>query len=51
MQVCKEAHAPVAYSVSMCPVCMAIDHYQERLKTLEERIEVLESELSEGVTA
>ncbi len=45
MQVCKEAHEPVAFTTPVCPACMIIKHFTEKVSDLNERIEVLESEL------
>lgn len=47
MKVCKEAHEPVAFTTPVCPACMIISHFTEKVKDLTERIEVLESEVTE----
>lgn len=47
MKVCKEAHEPVAFSTPVCPACMIIAHFTEKVTELNERIEVLEGEVSE----
>lgn len=46
MGTCKEAHEPIAFSTPVCPACMIIGYYEEKIKDLNERIEVLESEVS-----
>lgn len=47
MKVCKEAHEPVAYSTPVCPACMIIVHFTEKINDLNQRIEVLESDVNE----
>lgn len=47
MKVCKEAHEPVAYATPVCPACMIIGHFTEKVSQLTERIEVLESDAQE----
>ena len=51
MNTCKEAHEPIAYSTSICPACMIIKHFTEKMADLNERIEVLESDYKEAVNA
>ncbi len=47
MQVCKEAHEPIAFSTPICPACMIVKHFTEKVGDLKERIEVLEGDLNE----
>jgi hypothetical protein len=47
MQVCKEAHAPVAFATPVCPACLIIKHFTEKIEMLNQRIEVLESDVQE----
>lgn len=51
MKVCKDAHEPVAFSTPVCPACMIIQHFTEKIGQLTERIEVLESDAQETVNA
>lgn len=47
MKVCKEAHEPVAFTTPVCPACMVISHFTEKINDLNQRIEVLESDVNE----
>lgn len=49
MKVCKEAHEPVAFTTPVCPACMIIAHFTEKVSDLNERIEVLENDVKETV--
>jgi hypothetical protein len=51
MKVCKEAHEPVAFNTPVCPACMIIAHFTEKVADLNQRIEVLESDVQETVNA
>jgi len=51
LKVCREAHEEVAYATPVCPACMIIAHFTEKMTDLNERIEVLESEVQETASA
>lgn len=47
LKVCREAHEEVTYATPVCPVCMVIAHFTEKVSELNERIEVLEGDVQE----
>lgn len=47
MKVCKEAHDEIAFASALCPACMIIAYFTEKVTELNERIEVLEGEFEE----
>lgn len=46
MKVCNEVHEPIVYSTPVCPACMIIKHFTEKIAELNERIEVLENDVT-----
>lgn len=46
MIICSDGHEEVVSEGRNCVLCMIMEHYEEKIKDLNERIEVLESEVS-----
>lgn len=46
MIICSDGHEQVVSEGRNCVTCMIMEHYEEKIKDLNERMEVLESEVS-----
>ena len=46
MELCFKKHDEIIYDGYTCPICSMIDHYENELSALEQKIEKLEDEIN-----